>query len=58
MLQLKLPFVASLPTEATKASALFYPLCVAYVFECVLVLFPVMWFSSRQNRIVISSIIQ
>jgi hypothetical protein len=52
------PKVFISPTEATKALALCYPLCVPYVSECVLVLFLVVCFYSRQNWIVISSIIQ
>jgi hypothetical protein len=52
------PEVFVSPTEATKAPALCYPLCVVYVSECILVLFLVMCFYSRQNRVVILSVIQ
>jgi hypothetical protein len=52
------PYVFVSPTEATKAPALYYPLCVAYVFECVLVLFLIMCFYSRQNRVEMSLVIQ
>jgi hypothetical protein len=52
------PYVFVSPTEATKSPAVCYPLFVAYVSECVLVLFLMMCFYSHQNQVEISSIIQ
>jgi hypothetical protein len=52
------PYVFVSPTKVTKALALCYPLCVAYVSECVLVLFLVMCFYSHQNWVEILFVIQ
>jgi hypothetical protein len=41
------PYVFASLTETTKAPVLCYPLCVAYVCECVLVLFFMLYFYSQ-----------
>jgi hypothetical protein len=51
------PYVFISPTEATKAPALWYPWCVVYETECLLVLFLMTNFYSHKYWVQISSVI-